>query len=1091
MEKFGVSHGVLQQRLAATFLVVMAIFVATSSMAQTVALGGNQPPQAASLAARAAPERQLTVHISFRLRHPDLLSKLLTDLQDPASAQYHHWLTPDQFNAKFGRTPAEVQAVSRWLSEHGWRVLHASNSEVTSTATVAQAEETFATTIAASADGARYSNAAAPRIPARFADVIGSVEGLDNLRHWNRITPRPSTLDASSRPASKQVRPATKAVLFDSAHTQAAASSPASIQTAFAPQDLWTFYDETPPVNGAVNGSGGDCLGIIEDSDYLDASISTFDTTFLVPPATVTRVFADGTSPGDNGDETEALVDIEWAHAAAPGAPVNVYIGNSASAIVDPLTDSLLRAVSDNACGTISFTYLFCGSPPSFYSVTLGNALAQAAAQGQSVFAATGDTGSAALTVFQDSCVAGSTQGVSEMAADPNVTAVGGTQFVPNYNSMGLDEGSVPESAWSNGGGATGGGKSAVFGKPSYQNSETPNDGWRDVPDVAAAASNTTPGFYWEDDVSGTPTQMCCIGGTSISTPMWAGISKLVSQLDGGGRLGNMNPKIYFLGALGNASQSGLRDVLTGNNSFNGVAGYSAGPGYDQASGWGSPDVQTFESAFLSAATPVPTATPTTSITFVGAGPLTDSSTALTTVTVALPPGVQAGDTLIAQIVVHDGNGSDVPTVPGGWNSIRHDSINNTGNLATSWLYYKSANASEPPSYGWNISSNFAVGVMGAWRGTASSLPLGNTTAATAGGASPVSAFAPSQTPNNNNDLQVFFYGSQATSAPTLTLSSLINQRFNMSSSQEGFALAFADLAAPFAGNASPVYPAGSASTAGSAVLTAQAMLLIAGPTPTPTGTATATPTGTPTPTTTATATTTATITTTPTPIPTTTATQTATATPTPVSTGARITAPASLNVGSVAIGQSIGKNFSIKNSGKGNLSGSVEVLIAPPSRNSVFTITPESFNLTPGQSQSESVNFTPDSPSDFAVALISSNDSTRPTIGVSLNGVGLVGKLSVPGTFTISTPVGTTTQGNLTIKNAGRGVLSGDWATVATSGYAVTGAPFAIPPGMSASIPISFTTSVKGNAPTVVLPIAVIGPSTGSTVVTLKGVGK
>jgi hypothetical protein len=1080
MEKFGVSHGSLQRRLAATLLVVTAIFVATSSIAQTVTLSGNRPPQAASLAARAAPERPLTVHISFRLRHPEVLSKLLTDLQDPASAQYHHWLTPEQFNAKFGRTPAEVQAVSRWLSQHGWRVLQASNSEVTSTATVAQAEETFATTIAASADGARYSNAAAPRIPARFADVVGSIEGLDNLRHWTRITP-----------ASVQARPATKAVRFDSARSEPAVASPAISQTAFGPQDLWNFYDETPPVGGAVNGSGGDCLGIIEDSDYLDASISTFDMKFSVPPATVTRVYSDGTPPGENGDETEALVDIEWAHAAAPGAPINVYIGNSTSAIIDPLTDSLRKAVSDNACGTISFTYLFCGSPPSFYSVTLGNALSQAAAQGQSVFAATGDTGSAALTVFNNTCVAGSTQGVSEMAADPNVTAVGGTQFVPNYNSMGIDEGFVPETAWSNGAGATGGGKSAVFAKPSYQNSTTPNDGWRDVPDVAAAASNITPGFYWVDDQSGSPAQMCCIGGTSISTPMWAGVSKLISQLDRGGRLGNMTPKIYLLGALGNASQSGLRDVLTGNNSFNGVAGYSAGPGYDQTTGWGSPDIQTFESAFLSVATPSATPTPSTSISFVGAGPLTDSSTALTTVTIALPSGVQAGDTLIAQVVVHDGIGSDVPTAPAGWNSIRHDSISDAGNLATSWLYYRIAGASEPASYGWNISSNFAVGVMGAWKGTALAVPIENTSAATAGGASPVSAFAPSLTPNNNNDLQVFFYGSQSTAAPALTLSSLINQHFNITSSQEGFALAFADFAAPFAGNISPVYPASSASTAGNAVLTAQAMLLIAGPTPTPTATATATPTITATPTAIATATVTATVTTTPTLTPTTTATQTATATPTPVATGARITAPASLNVGSVAIGQSIGKNFSIKNSGKGNLSGSMEVLITPASRGSVFTITPQSFNLAAGQSQSESVTFTPDSPSDFAVALISSNDPTRPTVGVSLNGVGLVGKLSVPGTFTISTPVGTTIQGNLTIKNAGRGLLTGDWATVATSGYAVTGAPFAIPPGISASIPISFTATVKGNAPTVVLPIGVIGPSTGSTVVTLKGVGK
>ena len=474
---------------------------------------------------------------------------------------------------------------------------------------------------------------------------------------------------------------------------------------------------------GRSMGSGGDCLAVIEDSDYLDAAVSTFNTNFSLPPATVSRVFSDVATPGINADEQEALVDIEWAHAAAPGAPIKVYIGNPRFQTVDPLTDSLVKAVNDNACGTISFTYLFCGEPRSFYSTTLGNALTQAATQGQTVFVATGDLGSAGLTLGGDgkTCVTASTQNVSEVSAHPLVTAVGGTQFNATYDAQGNDIGNVPETAWSNGFGATGGGRSAVFAKPAYQNSATPNDGWRDIPDVAAGASATTPGFFWVEDQSGSPAEMCCIGGTSISTPVWAGIAKLISSKliaqSKSGRLGALNARIYQLGSIANAAQSGLRDVLTGSNGFNGVAGFTAGAGYDLTTGWGSPDVQTFETAFLTAATPTATATPTTSISFVGAGPLTDSSTALTTVTVSRPAGVQAGDVMIAQIIVHDGTGSDVPTAPGGWSSIRHDSIN-SGNQATSWLYDKVAGASEPASYNWTITSNFAAGAMGAWRGT-------------------------------------------------------------------------------------------------------------------------------------------------------------------------------------------------------------------------------------------------------------------------------------------------------------------------------------------------------------------------------------
>jgi hypothetical protein len=186
---------------------------------------------------------------------------------------------------------------------------------------------------------------------------------------------------------------------------------------------------------------------------------------------------------------------------------------------------------------------------------------------------------------------------------------------------------------------------------------------------------------------------------------------------------------------------------------------------------------------------------------------------------------VQAGDVLLAQIVVYDGSGSDVPTPPSGWTVIRHDAKTN-GNQITSWLYYKVAGASEPASYGWNIGSNWAAGVIGAWRG-ASTSPLDNSSGTAVGGSSPLAAAAPSLTPGADNELQVYFYGAQSHAGPNLALSSALNQRFDIVSSKEGFSLAMGDLAAFSAGNPSATYPATASMSGTTIVMTAQAVLLV------------------------------------------------------------------------------------------------------------------------------------------------------------------------------------------------------------------------------------------------------------------------
>ena len=105
-------------------------------------------------------------------------------------------------------------------------------------------------------------------------------------------------------------------------------------------------------------------------------------------------------------------------------------------------------------------------------------------------------------------------------------------------------------------------------------------------------------------------------------------------------------------------------------------------------------------------------------------------------------------------------------------------------------------------TYTWTISSSFAIGKIGTWRGTANPQPIDQTSGATAGGSNPITVAAPSLTPFTNGELQVYFYGSQNFSAPTITPPGAITERFNAQLTPiEGFAIAFGDLAAPYCRN--------------------------------------------------------------------------------------------------------------------------------------------------------------------------------------------------------------------------------------------------------------------------------------------------
>jgi len=576
-------------------LAMVSIILATGHGADTATLAGNHPREAETLVSigNAEPSQPLSMEIRFAIRNEAELNRLLAEQQNPASPNYHKWLATDEYNRRFGPRDSDIDAVAEWLKGEGFTVESTSDGSLKFAGTVAQAQRSFQTRIARFGDGSTYANVDDPAIPARFAGVIGNIAGLDNMTRVVPLAPQPMSI----KPRAPSSSDGGKAPQARSTGPYAPQALVLNRGIAFGPQDIRTFYDET--VTNGQDGSGG-CVAIVGISDVLNDSLEAFQNQFMSNETgfNITRVLH-GNNPGttQDGREIEAEVDLEWSHAVAPGAAQRFHLGGN-------LLDDISGAVSDS-CDVISISFAFCG-PPSGYAASVDRLMKKAAALGKSVFVSSGDDGAAGYSMTN--CQPGNRPSVSEMAADPNVTAVGGTQFVPNYDSQFNDVGySNNEQVWNDGGAASGGGASQVYGKPTYQTGPgVPADKKRDIPDVALIAGS--PGLFWGHDFSGSGGIDCCIGGTSLSAPIWAGFTRVLSQMLGT-QLGPMNPLIYRLanqqfGPQGAAN--GFHDITIGNNILDGVAGFNAGPGYDQATGWGTIDFDVFAAAVKAQPTPTP-----------------------------------------------------------------------------------------------------------------------------------------------------------------------------------------------------------------------------------------------------------------------------------------------------------------------------------------------------------------------------------------------------------------------------------------------------------------------------------------------------
>jgi pseudomonalisin len=590
----------------------MVAAVQTPAAVSTIA-GSTSPAVNTLIKASAAPADQiLFMRIVMSRVNRSELETLLANQQNPSSPQYHLWLRPGEFDTRFGPPAVNRTAISEWLQQQGFSISELSHDAfvISFHGTVQQAEKTFSVSIRSSDNGKHYANINNPSVPSRFAKTIGVVEGLDNLGSGQ------TTMQIVSG------WPGTKGIYASSSAGDAPRVLPSVLyngQIGFGPNDLYTFYDETPLLQKGINGAGGGCIGLIEVGDYDSQGVSNFDQIFHLPTAVITRVISkDSDNPGLNSRSNETMLDLLYAHAIAPQAQINLYLTdfNASPYQGNPITatvDSLKTAVDQDACSALSISIESCGFSPSFYTANLDTIYMKAAAQGQTVFVAEGDQGVAEFqpsSVPGQGCVTGTSPHVNELASDPLVTSVGGTQFSPTYDASSNDVGFVPESVWNEpqvaiqsneGNGATGGGRSAYFLKPDFQLHGTPPDGARDVPDISMEAACSAPGVFAVFPTQSTGHSVaCCACGTSLGAPIWAGITELLVQSNHNqGWIGTLNPRLYTLGNEQDTATTGIRDVVTGNNNFNGVEGFEAAPGYDLATGWGTPDINTFVQAYF------------------------------------------------------------------------------------------------------------------------------------------------------------------------------------------------------------------------------------------------------------------------------------------------------------------------------------------------------------------------------------------------------------------------------------------------------------------------------------------------------------
>ena len=538
----------------ALFACVLALS-ASAVAAQSVSLQGHLPPilGSAQRLDRVAAGDQVSLALVLPLRNQDRLTDLLHRLYAPGDPLYRQYLTPDTFARQFSPTPADYEAVIAFAQAQGLTVTgtHVNRTVVDVSGNAQAVENAFGVQLHRyQVNGGRIFRAPSsePQIPVQLVGRLAAVVGLDTAAVWQTHN--------RERPAAPASTPHALVVPLG------IGSGPGG---GLAPTDIKTAYNLN-----AVSASGtGQTLGLFELAGYTASDITSYESYFGLPNVPLQNVLVDSYSGAPGSGADEVTLDIELQIAVAPSiSKIYVYEGPNSNAGV---VDTYNRIATDNLAKSISTSWGLAENSSSASTRGSENqAFQQMAAQGQSIFAASGDSGA-----YDNR----STISVDDPASQPYMTGVGGTSLATN----GAGGSWKSETTWNGGSianGAGGGGVSTVWSKPSYQSTFGTSSTFRNVPDVSLDADPYTGyAIYFNGAWN-------IYGGTSCAAPVWSAFVACVNQ----GRvaaakstLGFANTLIYQIGA-GSRYGTDFHDIA--DNSTN--LYYHATTGYDNATGWGT-----------------------------------------------------------------------------------------------------------------------------------------------------------------------------------------------------------------------------------------------------------------------------------------------------------------------------------------------------------------------------------------------------------------------------------------------------------------------------------------------------------------------
>jgi hypothetical protein len=501
------------------------------------------------------------------------LTGLLDSQQTKGSAGYHAWLTPQEFGRRFGPASEDLAKITNWLQQQGFRIdgVARSGTWVQFSGTAGQVNAAFQTRMHGyQINGKSHiANATDLSLPAALAPLVAGIP-LHDFFSAPMLAPRQT-------PTGPQIT-----APWNGAH-------------AVIPGDFASIYDLNPLYKAGLNGSG-QTIAIVGESDIAPGDIAAFQKIFGLPsnPPTVIDIGADPGEDTSQGYGLEATIDAEWSSAVAPGAAIDLVV-SAPSGTTDGAALSALYIVDQNLAQIVSVSYGECEQDLGTAGNALWNSLwQQAAAQGMSVFVASGDQGSVVCNATGLDLLTGyGPMSVNGTASTPFDTAVGGTEFEEGVNggsvatfwnaanaaNLSSVTGYIPEMVWNDSCddqddvylfdghcpttlpslAAGSGGVSTLYATPSWQSLNVtglnalsayslPNQTGvspRGVPDVALDASADHDGYlicFTTNSASpdcqltnGAITQTTFqneAGGTSFGAPAFAGIMAIVNQAE-------------------------------------------------------------------------------------------------------------------------------------------------------------------------------------------------------------------------------------------------------------------------------------------------------------------------------------------------------------------------------------------------------------------------------------------------------------------------------------------------------------------------------------------------------------------------------